>query len=62
MLMIPHICESERIAGRVAHIALIFSIFQYMQLPSSDSDSLLKKLWDAHNSSLEYPIHAFVDR
>eukprot|EP00073_Rattus_norvegicus_P043338 XP_017445360.1 PREDICTED: protein LEG1 homolog [Rattus norvegicus] len=36
--------------------------FQYMQLPSSDSDSLLKKLCDAHTSSLEYPIHAFVDR
>ncbi|XP_076783533.1 protein LEG1 homolog [Arvicanthis niloticus] len=36
--------------------------FQYMQLPSSDFDGLLKKLWDAHTSSLEYPISVFVDR
>ncbi|XP_217725.3 protein LEG1 homolog [Rattus norvegicus] len=36
--------------------------FQYMQLPSSDFDGLLKKLWDAHTSSLEYPTRAFVDR
>ncbi|XP_028622300.1 protein LEG1 homolog [Grammomys surdaster] len=36
--------------------------FQYMKLPSSDFDGLLKKLWDAHMSSLEYPTSAFVDR
>ncbi|XP_031236190.1 protein LEG1 homolog [Mastomys coucha] len=36
--------------------------FQYMQLPSSDFDGLLKKLWDAHTLSLEYPTRAFVDR
>ncbi|GAB1295005.1 hypothetical protein APTSU1_001023900 [Apodemus speciosus] len=35
---------------------------EYMQLPSSDFDGLLKKLWDAHNQSLEYPICAFLDR
>ncbi|XP_052026013.1 protein LEG1 homolog [Apodemus sylvaticus] len=36
--------------------------FQYMQLPSSDFDGLLEKLWYAHALSLEYPINAFVDR
>ncbi|CAH6778163.1 protein LEG1 homolog [Phodopus roborovskii] len=38
------------------------TFFEYMQLPSSDFDGLLKHLWAAHTSSLEYPVSAFEDR
>ncbi|XP_021077542.1 protein LEG1 homolog [Mus pahari] len=36
--------------------------FQYMKLSSSNFDGLLKELWEAHTSSLEYPTNVFVDR
>uniref|UniRef100_A0A8C6QP71 RIKEN cDNA 2310057J18 gene n=2 Tax=Nannospalax galili TaxID=1026970 RepID=A0A8C6QP71_NANGA len=38
------------------------AFFQYMQSPSSDFEGLLKYLWDAHTSSLDYPVSVFVDR
>ncbi|XP_036024481.1 protein LEG1 homolog [Onychomys torridus] len=38
------------------------AFFKYMQLPSSDFEGLLKYLWTAHTSSLEYPLVVFADR
>ncbi|XP_049994140.1 protein LEG1 homolog [Alexandromys fortis] len=38
------------------------TFFEYMKLPSSDFDGLLKNLWAAHTSSLGYPLSVFEDR
>ncbi|CAO2628187.1 Protein LEG1 homolog [Lemmus lemmus] len=38
------------------------AFFEYMKLSSSDFEGLLKNLWTAHTSSLEYPVSVFEDR